>query len=52
MLLAIRNGSGKEKEVRKKKGGLHMPAMWWSRYSQLGSLQRWLCRLKVEKNVA
>lgn len=34
------------------KGVLHAPAVRWSRCSQLGSLQRWLCRLKVEKIAA
>ena len=45
---------GQERSMRlgKKKWGLHALAVWWSRCSQLGSLQRWLCRLKMEKNAA
>ena len=31
---------------------LHVPTVRWSRFSPLSSLQRWLCRLKVEKLAA
>lgn len=32
-----------------KKGLFHAPAVTWSKFNPMSSLQRWLCRVRVEK---